>query len=221
MTARTGGRYPLVVFDWDGTLVDSTTIIATCLQRACADLGVGVPDDTMARYIIGMGVREGLELAVPDLPVERHRELSLRYRHHFLATEAEVTLFPGARALLEELRAAGHCLAVATGKSRRGLERAMEQLDLGELFSVTRCADEGAPKPDPDMLRVVMRVAGAGPHETVMIGDTTHDIAMARSAGVAAVGVSYGAHSPERLRAAADIPVLDSIAELRAFLLEP
>ncbi len=211
-------RYRLVVFDWDGTLVDSTTMIAECLQRACGDLGLEVPDDRAARHVIGLGLADALRMVVPALAPERYPELTNAYRDHFLRADATIPLFAGARDLLHDLRAAGYALGIATGKSRRGLERALRQHDLGAVFACTRCADEGKPKPHPDMLLHLMQAAQALPEQTVMIGDTTHDIQLARNASASAVAVSFGAHSIADLQAAGDVPVVHSIEELRAWL---
>ena len=170
-------RFRFVVFDWDGTLADSTAIIADALQQACRDVGEPVPDDVDARYVIGLGLADALRHVAPDLPPERHPELVARYRHHYLARDAAIPLFAGVREMLAELDAAGYLLGVATGKSRAGLDRALAQHGIGGFFAATRCADEGFPKPHPDMLLHLMERVGAGPGETLMIGDTTHDLA--------------------------------------------
>jgi phosphoglycolate phosphatase len=211
-------RFRLIVFDWDGTLVDSTGLIADSIQRACRDIAQPVPDDTTARYVIGLGLAEMLRHIAPGLPPERHGELTARYRHHFLARDAEVPLFDGARELLSDLDAAGYLLGVATGKSRRGLDRAMAQQGIGDRFVATRCADEGFPKPHPDMLLHLMERTGFGPGETLMIGDTTHDLELARNAGTAAVAVAYGAHGPEGFAAFGPLATVHSVAELRQWL---
>ena len=208
-------RFDLVVFDWDGTLSDSTGMIAECLQRACADLGLDVPDERSARQVIGLGLADTLRLVAPALPPERYPELTSAYRDHFLRGDSDVRLFSGVRELLDALRAAGYTLAVATGKSRRGLERALRQQSLADVFACTRCADEGNPKPHPDMLLHLMATLDVPPERTLMVGDTTHDVELARNAGVRALAVSFGAHSAADLRAAADVPVVPSIAEVQ------
>ena len=211
-------KYRLIVFDWDGTLADSTAIIASSLQRACADLGLAVPNDRAARHVIGLGLADALRLVAPDLTPERHPELALRYRDHFLARDPEIPLFEGALELLQDLRAAGYALGIATGKTRRGLDRALGQQAIGHLFHHTRCADESPPKPDPDMLFCLAAAIGVDIQETLMIGDTSHDVLMARRAGAGIVAVSYGAHPAEELEAMADVPVVKSISELRDWL---
>ena len=211
-------RYRLLVFDWDGTLADSTAIIAGAIQAACGDVGEPVPDDVAARFVIGLGLADALSHVAPRLPRERHAELSTRYRHHYLARDADIPLFEGAVTLLAELREAGYKLAVATGKTRVGLDRALTALALLHHFHATRCADEGRPKPHPDMLLHLMDGIGVSPRETLMIGDTTHDLELARAAGVDALAVAYGAHEPGGLAAAAPLATVHSIDELRAWL---
>jgi phosphoglycolate phosphatase len=211
-------RFELLVFDWDGTLIDSTGAIAACIQEAARDLGLAVPDDQRARHVIGLGLSDALAYAVPDLPVSEYGRMAERYRHHFLARDADLPLFAGSRELLDVLRARGHRLAIATGKSRAGLARALGQLDLGGIFAATRCADQCSPKPAPDMLIELMDELGATTERTLMIGDTAHDLLMAANAGVAAVAVGYGAHPAEELVALRPLALARSTAELAAWL---
>ena len=218
MLERLARRYRLLVFDWDGTLADSTSIIASALQAACRDVGEPVPDDVAARFVIGLGLGEALALVAPALSVARHPELSARYRHHYLARDAEIPLFDGVPALLADLSEEGFMLAVATGKTRVGLDRSLRSHLLTERFDATRCADEGRPKPHPEMLQHLMSRLGVAPTETLMIGDTTHDLELARAAGVDAVAVAYGAHQPEGLAAARPLATVHSIGELRTWL---
>jgi len=212
-------RFALIVFDWDGTLVDSTVLITLALQQACRDLGLAVPDDTAARYVIGLGLGDALKSVAPELPEHRYPELGAHYRQHYLAREAEIPLFDGARELLAELDAAGHLLAVATGKTRAGLDRALEKNALQGVFHATRCADEGFPKPHPDMLLHLMSRLAVGPHETLMIGDTTHDLDLAQNAGAASLAVGYGAHAAEDLTQRSPLATVNSVSELREWLL--
>ncbi len=211
-------RYSLVVFDWDGTLSDSTAIIASSIQEALRDLGEPVPDDTAARFVIGLGLDDAIRSVAPALPASRYGEVAQRYRHHYLAREDDIPLFAGAADMLGELEAAGHYLAVATGKSRRGLDHALARSGLHARFHATRCGDEGFPKPHPDMLLHLMDRLGVAPGETLMVGDTVHDIALARNAGVDAVAVAYGAHGGTELVGAAPLAVMHSVAQLRAWL---
>ncbi len=218
MGERPSRRYRLLVFDWDGTLADSTAIIAAAIQAACRDVGEPVPDDVAARFVIGLGLAEALAHVAPALPVDRYSELSARYRHHYLSRDPGIPLFRGAARLLADLRAEGFMLAVATGKTRVGLDRALATNALVGSFHATRCADEGRPKPHPDMLLHLMSKLGTAPAETLMIGDTTHDLYLARAAGVDAVAVAYGAHEPGGLYAADPLAVVHSIGALRAWI---
>ena len=211
-------RYPLVVFDWDGTLADSTAIIAASIQDALRDMGEPVPDDAAARFVIGLGLSDALHSVAPTLAAHRHGEVAALYRARYLGREEDIPLFAGASEMLADLEAAGHFLAVATGKTRKGLDRALAKNGLHARFHATRCADEGFPKPHPDMLLNLMDRLGVAPRETLMIGDTTHDLELARNAGVDAVAVAYGAHDLAGLRRASPLAVMHSVAELRAWL---
>ena len=213
-------RYRLVVFDWDGTLVDSAAIIVEAIQRACGDLGLAVPDDAAARYVIGLGLHDALRHVAPSLAENDYPQLSARYRVHYLGRDPEIPLFPGVARMLDSLAERGHMIAVATGKSRRGLDRALEQNGIGHRFIATRCADEGAPKPDPDMLLHLMERLGVLPSETLMIGDTTHDLMLAWNARVDAVAVAYGAHPRSALAEETALAIVDSVDELDRWLAE-
>jgi len=213
-------QFDLIVFDWDGTLFDSTALITRCIQAACVDLGVPRPSDHDASYVIGMGLPEALQHAAPTLAPERYRELGLRYRHHYLANEHELLLFEGTLAMLQALRERKHLLAVATGKSRRGLDDVLATVRMRGLFDATRTADETASKPNPLMLIELMSELGAAPARTLMIGDTTHDLQLAANAGTASVAVSYGAHETQALTGLEPRHVAHSVAELQAWLFE-
>jgi phosphoglycolate phosphatase len=213
-----GRNFDLVVFDWDGTLMDSAAAIVASVQAACADLGLPVPGEAAARYIIGLGLGEAMRHLVPSLDPGRYGELVDRYRHHYLARDGEVTLFPGAGELVQQLHRRGALLAVATGKSRRGLDRALAATGMGAFFHASRCADETRSKPDPAMLLEIVDQLNAHSARTLMIGDTVHDLEMARGAEVAAVAVTYGAHPREALEAARPRACLASIGELAAWL---
>ena len=218
MTARPR-RFDLVVFDWDGTLYDSTALIARCIQSACAELGLPVPSDEAASHVIGLGLTEALQYVAPDLPPQRYPELGQRYRQHYIRRQDELVLFPGTLDMLHALKARNHWLAVATGKSRRGLDDALHAVELKGLFDGTRTADETAGKPHPLMLQQLMREFGVEPERTLMIGDTTHDLQLARNAGTASVGVSFGAHEPQAFEALGPLFVANSTAELQSWLL--
>lgn len=213
-----GRRFELIVFDWDGTLMDSTGAIVASIQAAATDLGIAPPSDERASHIIGLGLIDALRHALPDLPVERYQAVAERYRHHYLSRDQDLLLFDGAAELIEELAQAGYLLAVATGKTRKGLDRAFEVSGLGPRFQGSRCADECHSKPHPQMLEELMAEFGVEPDATLMIGDTTHDLLMARNAGVAALGVAYGAHPRETLEAESPLFCAANVAELAAWL---
>ena len=211
-------RFRLLVFDWDGTLADSTDLIAGAIQRACVDVGVPAPDEADARHVIGLGHRDAIRHVAPTLAPERHVRFAERFRDHYLVGDAAIPLFGGVREMLDELHNRGFLLAVATGKTRAGLARALAQHGIAGRFAGTRCADEGSPKPDPEMLLALMDRLGVGPVETLMIGDTTHDLDLARNAGVGALAVTYGAHAPLGLSAMKPLAIAHSVSELRAWL---
>lgn len=213
-------RFDLIAFDWDGTLSDSTAIIARCIQAAVRDIGGTVPTDAQASHVIGLGLMQALALAAPDVPKEKYPDLGQRYRHHFMAHRDDISFFEGALGMLADLKARSHWLAVATGKSRRGLDEALRTDALHGLFDASRTADETAGKPDPRMLHELMREFDVAPERVLMVGDTTHDLQMARSAGCASVGVSYGAHPPAAFDDYQPLFVADSVPALQAWLLD-
>ena len=210
--------FDLIVFDWDGTLMDSAAAIVASLQGACRDLDFPVPGDEQARYIIGLGLHDALSHILPGLDASQYPRVVDRYRHHFLALDGGTALFPGIAEVVADLHGAGYQLAIATGKSRRGLARALDATGLVSFFHASRCADEGHTKPHPGMLQEVMRELAARSDRTLMIGDTTHDLEMARAAGVAALGVGYGAHARDALLACEPLACVASVAELRDWL---
>ena len=211
-------HFELIVFDWDGTLFDSTALITRCIQAACADVGVAVPSAHDASWVIGMGLIEALQHAAPGLPRERYPELGNRYRHHYFAAQHEVVLFDGTLHMLQALKARHHWLGVATGKSRRGLDEALNSVQLAGMFDATRTADETAPKPNPLMLVELMRELGVEPDRTLMVGDTTHDLQLASNAGVASIGVGYGAHDVAAFEAFRPLHVAASVLDLHDWL---
>ena len=213
-------QFDLIAFDWDGTLFDSTAIIVRCIQQAVVDVGGTMPTERAASYVIGMGLMEALAHAAPDVPPARYAELGAQYRLHYLAHQDDLSLFEGVLPLLHVLRERGHLLAVATGKSRRGLDDTLRAVELAGVFDGSRTADETAGKPDPLMLHELMEQFATEPQRTLMIGDTTHDLQMALNAGCPSVGVSYGAHTPEAFAALQPLAIVHSVRELHAWLLE-
>jgi phosphoglycolate phosphatase len=211
-------KYQLVVFDWDGTLLDSAGAIVNAIQASCRDLGLEEPSDAQARHVIGLGLADAMRHAVPSLPPERGHEMVERYRFHYLSADHQLVLFPGVREMLARLQAAGHVLAVATGKSRLGLDRAFEHSGLGAVFQASRCADECHSKPHPQMLEELMAEFGVASESTVMIGDTSHDLLMAKNAGVDGLAVTYGAHPLVHLQECQPKACLHDVRELDQWL---
>ena len=210
-------RYPLIVFDWDGTIIDSAATIAESIREASREMGLGIPSVERARHVIGLGLHDALTAAVPELAAARYPEFVASYRRHFLARKDSMQLFPGVRDLLENL-AGKHALAIATGKSRRGLDHDLEFHRLTPLFVASRCADETSPKPDPAMLLELMDELQASRETTLMIGDTSHDLEMARAAGVDALAVTYGAHPEDGLRACGPLSCIPDVQALEQWL---
>jgi len=213
-------RFDLIAFDWDGTLYDSTRLIVRCIQAAVIDVGGAKPSENDAAWVIGLGLAEALARAAPDVPKEKYAELGARYRYHYLQHQDDLVLFDGVLQMIDALRARGHKLAVATGKSRRGLNEALKSVALRDRFDASRTADETFGKPHPRMLLELMEELEVLPERTLMIGDTTHDLQLALNAGCASVGVSYGAHEPESFDELKPLFVAHSVASLEAWLLE-
>lgn len=210
-------KYRLIVFDWDGTIIDSAATIAECIRQSARDMGLPVPTVEQASHVIGLGLHDSLRMAVPELQSERYPQFVANYRRHFLAREDAMGLFDGMAELLPELKE--RCLlAIATGKSRRGLDRALAATGVGPLFAASRCADETNPKPHPAMLLELMEELGFSRHQTLMIGDTSHDLEMAKAAAVDSVAVTYGAHPEEGLRACGPLHCCSNVNSLSAWL---
>ena len=198
--------------------MDSTALIAASIQNAAADLGYPVPDAATANHVIGLGLQDALAIAIPQLPASEYGRVAERYRFHFLARDPNTSLFPGTLALLNELAGRGHVLAIATGKSRAGLDRALKASGAEHLIAASRCAGQVAAKPAPDMLLELMETLDVPAASTIMIGDTTHDILMAKSAGVVAVAVTHGAHPRSALEELRPLACIDNTAELSQWL---
>lgn len=211
-------RYQMIVFDWDGTVMDSASAIVESIQAASRDLGLPEPPDARARHVIGLGLGDALRYAVPELPSHRYEEMVDRYRHHYLSRDNELRLFSGMSELLTGLSNRGFLLAVATGKSRLGLSRALKVCGLEAFFDATRCADQCMSKPHPQMLLELMDEFALSPEDLLMIGDTTHDLTMAANAKVDAVGVAYGAHEREVLLTCSPRSVVESVEQLSDWL---
>lgn len=212
-------NFDLIAFDWDGTLFDSTGIIVRCIQAAVRDVGGTVPSDEAAGYVIGLGLMQALAHAAPDVPPEKYPELGARYRHHYTAHADDLSLFSGVLPMLDALKAKGYLLAVATGKSRRGLDEVLRSVELQGVFDGSRTADETAGKPDPRMLHELMAQFDVPADRVLMVGDTTHDLQMAVNARCPSVGVSYGAHEHAAFEPLAPRHVAHSVQELHDWLL--
>lgn len=214
--------FELIVFDWDGTLMDSEAHIVASMEHSIADLNLPRREKAAIRDIIGLGLREAILKLYPDADDTLCQQLVDRYRYHFFADDPCET-FPGAGELLAALSGQGYLLAVATGKGRRGLDRVLESTGFHEFFHATRCADETHSKPHPQMLEEIMEVLGVEPHQTLMVGDTEYDLQMAQNAGTAALAVSYGVHDMERLMACQPLACIHALHEMTDWLagLEP
>jgi phosphoglycolate phosphatase len=212
-------RYRLVVFDWDGTVIDSPAAIVECMQAASGELGLPIPEASRASHVIGLGLQDAMKIVAPELPGERYPEFIASYRRHFLAREDVMRPFPGMPELLQGLSST-RLLAIATGKSRRGLERSLEATGVRRLFAASRCADETTPKPHPAMLLELMEELAVEAGAVLMVGDTSHDMDMARAAGVDGLAVTYGAHEEHHLRACAPRGCVESVEALSLWLTE-
>jgi len=213
-------RYDLIVWDWDGTIMDSTPTIVHCIQQSCRDLGFKVPDDALASSVIGLGIHDSLRRAVPWVDPAHFQKLTDRFRFHYLTKDHELDLFVGIRELLEDLRSDNYLLGVATGKSRVGLDRSLKHHQIGHLFHETRTADESFSKPHPGMLLELSDVTQVPTRRILMVGDTTHDLDMAANAGVDAIAVTYGAHPPDTLKTSKSLAHLDNVPQLSQWLKE-
>ena len=205
-------------------MFDSTAIIVRSIQAAVREVGGTVPTDQAASYVIGLGLMQALAHAAPDVPAEKYPQLGEAYKRHWALHVDDISFFPGTLAMLQALQSSGKKLAVATGKSRRGLDEVLQRelsgVKLLDLFDCTRTADQTAGKPDPLMLREIMEELDVAPDQLLMIGDTTHDLQLARNAGVASVGVSFGAHAHEAFAEYEPLFVAHSMRELHEWLIE-
>ena len=214
-----GKAYELLIFDWDGTLMDSAERIVRCFQAAAHDCGWRTLTDEAIRKTIGLGAAEALARLLPGEAIARRQAIASRYREHFLRlNDTPTPLFPGVAAGLKDLHARGYRMAVATGKSRIGLDAALEESRMRALFCTTRSADETRSKPDPLMLHEILAETGVEATEALMIGDTSYDIEMAARAGIDSVAVTYGVHDPAELRIHEPRLCVQTFPELCAWL---
>jgi phosphoglycolate phosphatase len=216
---KPGSRLDLVVFDWDGTLMDSVGAIVACTRATLAELALGEPGEAMIRGTVGLGLRETAERLVPGCDEPMFARLLDCYRRHWIETYRDrPPLFPDVQGVLDQLAAAGYLLAVATGKTRRGLDYALDQTGLRGRFHATRTADEAPSKPDPRMLLDILDELGVRPAAAVVIGDSIYDLQMAANAGSSAIAVLSGAHRREDLAAHRPLAVLEDVGRLPAWL---
>jgi len=214
-------RYQLVIFDWDGTLMDSALKIVRCFQAATKDAALPIPDQKQVHDIIGLGLQEAFTALYPEHSDELRNTAIEAYRQHFLHRDkTEMPLFKGVVTGLEALRRKGMQLAVATGKARRGLDRVLQETRTRDYFTATRCSDEAISKPHPQMLLDLLEMTGVPAHAAVMIGDSEFDMEMARRANMDRVAVTYGAHDHARLLNHAPVACFHSFESVCGWLLE-
>ena len=212
-------QFDLIVWDWDGTLADSTGMITQAIVNAAAQVGLLTLDPQAASNIIGLGLRESIHALFGDIPAEKAQALARQYTVNYYAGESEIPLFAGAADTIKTLNKRGFKLAVATGKGRRGLNLALEHCGLGNYFHATRTVDECFSKPHPQMLDELMDNLVTTPARTLMIGDSSYDLQMAQNAGVPAVAVTFGAQSREQLLNYQPIQIFNQFNDLSAWLL--
>lgn len=206
------------IFDWDGTLSNSTAKIVYCMQLAAEDSELEVLDDAVIKNIIGLGLPEAIETLYPYLDQAKALQLKQHYASHFVRQDTKPSpFFPGVMDTLKALKSDGHLLAVATGKSRRGLDRVLANLGLEDFFHGTRCADETASKPHPLMLSELLEQFEVKVDDAVMVGDTEYDMAMAAQISMPRIAVSYGAHHVDRLRVYDPVLCLDEFQQILAW----
>lgn len=211
-------HFDLIVFDWDGTLMDSTAAIVKSIQAAADALKLPVPDKETAAHVIGLGLYEAMEAVMPGADPAIYPQMAEQYRRLYLQFSQKITLFDGVIDMLKDLASQDYQLAVATGKSRRGLDRVLAETGTGHFFQATRTADQTHSKPHPAMLREITEELGEDMARTVMIGDTTHDLLMAANAGAAGIAVQYGAHPLDELKRLKPLYTAKSVISLHDWL---
>ncbi len=213
-------HYKLVIFDWDGTLMDSVDRIVSCMQSAAQIVGLSIPSNDEVKQIIGLSIPEALQTLFTGITDEQIDIMRLQYKHQYLEGDNTPTpLFEHAINLLSQLKQENKLLAVATGKGREGLDRVLDVSETSHFFHTTRCAGEMRSKPDPQMLHSILTELDIAPHEAIMIGDTSHDLKMAQNAGVDSIGVTFGVHDKQVLEQYSPKRVVDSLSELHQLLL--
>jgi phosphoglycolate phosphatase len=213
-------QFDLIVFDWDGTLANSTQMIVDCMRQASADAGLPIPEPDAASHIIGLGLVEAVNALFGELSDAQFQELVARYRHHYYARDEDTPLFDGVREAMEHLSDEGFMLAVATGKGRNGLNKSLQRSGLAQYMHTTRCVDECHSKPHPQMLYEIMDDTQVTPERTLMIGDTSYDLQMAMNANVASLAVTYGAHPVTELKKHRPLACFDQFEHLNQWLVQ-
>ena len=213
-------HYKLVIFDWDGTLMDSVDRIVSSMQSAAKIVGLAIPSNNAAKQIIGLSIPEALKTLFAGITDEQIETMRLQYKYEYLEGDTTPTpLFDYALNLLTQLKQESKLLAVATGKGREGLNRVLQVSETSAFFHTTRCAGEMPSKPDPEMINIILAELDIAPHEAIMIGDTSHDLKMAQNAGVDSIGVTFGVHNKQVLEQYAPKATVDSLSELHQLLL--
>jgi len=212
-------KYKLIIFDWDGTIIDSQAHILHCMKNAIVDEGLKAPDDQAIRHIIGLSLHHAIETLIPELEEDVTDRIATRYRTHFFAdSEQDSELFIGAEDVIRDLHASGYYLAVATGKGRNGLDIALNKTGLEHFFHITRCADETRSKPDPMMLDEILTDLDLDPQQAIMVGDTSYDMEMAGNINMDCIAVTYGMHDKKHLESSCPTHFIDSIDEISQFV---
>lgn len=221
ITPNKNKAFDLIVWDWDGTLANSTGMIVNAIVKAAEQVGLPTLDPQAASNIIGLGLKESIYALYGDIPTEKAQALAAQYSTNYYAGESEIPLFDSAKETIIELNRRGYKLAVATGKGRRGLNLALQHCGLTNYFHATRTVDECFSKPHPQMLDELMDLLVATPERTLMIGDTSYDLQMAQNAGVASVAVSFGAQTQDKLVGYNPLKIFDQFNGLSNWLLNP
>jgi len=211
-------QYQLIVFDWDGTLMDSTGHIVNCMQQAITNLALPPLTESAINHIIGLGLNEAAHALYPDISSNTINDLANEYRSVWLQSSQATPLFDNADNLIKKLNEQDYFLAVATGKSRKGLDKVLTSTQLGPLFHATRCADECHSKPHPQMIEELMDYLGISPKNTLMIGDTEYDLQMAHNAGADSLAISHGAHGVETLQACKPRAIVENLHQVEQWL---
>jgi len=211
-------KYKLVIFDWDGTLMDSVSKIVNCIRQSALSLNITPPSDDAIKNIIGLSLERAIDVLFPE-QIEQHNALVEGYKHQYRIDTTPTPVFDGVASVLNALKEQGIILAVATGKGRDGLERLLDQSQLRHFFSATRTSDDAQSKPSPDMLYQLLQELGVSADDAVMIGDTKIDMAMGKAANIDRIGVTMGVHNAQQLSELTPVATVDNYQQLQQILL--